>query len=193
MSRRWECLKYWNSDGMWPLCYCYLLFQIWIVGSTVDSALWPHSWLLSPGLSLSLSLSPDNLCWQEPSSESRELPNKIGSYHPEIVVSYRLKLNCSDTFLTNEANNAGKQDRKSRPARQAVKVKVVARFETKITRLARTERDQCAQTTHVTRLTLMRGVRGGGKPPCFRYDMYLTEQLCMVVLHRTVMCTRTAN
>ena len=76
-----------------------------LVGSW-QCALWPL--LLTP-LSRPLSLSPDNLSWQEPSVQSRELAHKIGSHHPEIVVSYRLKLNCSDTLLTNEANNTGDQ------------------------------------------------------------------------------------
>ena len=122
LSRCWECLKYWNSDGMRPLCHCYLLFQIWWA---VDNVRYDHcSWLLSP-LSRPLSLSPDNLCWQEPSVQSRELPHKIGSHHPEIVVSCRLKFNRSDTLLTNEANNTGDHWQTGRD-HQAVKVKVVA-------------------------------------------------------------------
>ena len=79
--------------------------------------------------------------------QSRELAHKIGSHHPEIVVSYRLKLNCSDTFLTNEANNTGYQctDRKDH---QAVKVKVVASAALRTGHYAlgaRTERSQRAQ------------------------------------------------
>ena len=88
MSRRWECLKYWNRGGMRPLCHCYLLFQI----SGGQCALWPPPLLLTTGFSLQASLlsplSPDNLCWQEPTcAESREQPNKIGSHHSQIAVS----------------------------------------------------------------------------------------------------------
>ena len=91
--------------------------------------------------------------------QSRELPHKIGSHHPEIVVSCRLKFNRSDTLLTNEANNTGDHWQTGRD-HQAVKVKVVASALSTGHYARGTHRAHPAraeQTAHVTRLTLMRG------------------------------------